>query len=122
MKLYYIIIFIILFFIFIYLRFYYKKNNNYYELIEDDIVANESENIQNVTVVNNITENETDTVLNIAEYYYNCNDNSECAICFENLNNTMVRQFSCMHKYHKDCIFKWNKIKINNIQCPECGN
>ena len=117
MKLYYIIIFFILLLIFLYLKFYCKENYGNYESINNDNIENE----ENLEEINNITENERDVVLNIAEYYYNSVDNEECAICFEKLHNTNIRQFSCMHKYHKDCILEWNKIKINNIQCPECG-
>ena len=54
--------------------------------------------------------------------YHKINENEEndCVICFEELNNSTVRilkQLNCKHTYHSDCLYKWSVI--NNV-CPLC--
>ena len=51
-------------------------------------------------------------------YTYN-NDNIECSICLKDIEKgNLIRQNSCSHIYHKECLDDWFKIK--HI-CPNCN-
>ena len=45
-------------------------------------------------------------------------DNSQCIICMESFNeNELVKQLSCGHIFHEDCINQWLEQQKN---CPFC--
>ncbi|CAD8072124.1 unnamed protein product [Paramecium primaurelia] len=47
------------------------------------------------------------------------NNQDNCAICLENLNNNQeVRQTHCHHNFHSICIKEW--IQKNKKECPVC--
>jgi hypothetical protein len=45
--------------------------------------------------------------------------NEKCSICLENIykNPNIIYIKSCKHVFHRDCLFKWYKVKL---QCPCC--
>ena len=44
----------------------------------------------------------------------------KCVICYDDYSNiNIITILSCNHKYHKECIKKWIKIKL---ECPLCKN
>jgi len=45
------------------------------------------------------------------------NEDTECCICLDNINENNFTQLKCGHYYHKKCITQWEKIKKN---CPYC--
>ena len=49
-------------------------------------------------------------------------DDDECVICFENIDNSKkyVQCCSCMKKYHYNCICNWNKKTTDKRACPTC--
>lgn len=50
-------------------------------------------------------------------YTYRKNNEGDCTICLEKLNEQTIIKLSCLHKYHKNCYHKWINIKDN---CPLC--
>lgn len=101
---------------------YYEKNN--------------INHINHINHINNINPNqityspELNKKINKVIYKYispkklKINKNDICSICLENIinkevipNNIILLQ--CGHRFHKDCINEWHKIKTD---CPECRN
>lgn len=36
-----------------------------------------------------------------------CGDEMDCSICLENLKKLTVKEISCRHRFHGDCLDKW---------------
>ena len=47
-------------------------------------------------------------------------NNTQCIICFENINNSNKYTLECNHNYHIDCIMKW--FRNGNNKCPMCND
>jgi len=47
-------------------------------------------------------------------------ENCLCTICLEEMNNKKVYKLDCNHKFHKDCIDEYKRIKKIRIKCPNC--
>lgn len=45
------------------------------------------------------------------------NQDNECVICLEDMNEITSRTLTCGHIFHSDCIDSWNHIQVN---CPIC--
>ncbi len=68
-----------------------------------DVCTNSGDN-KGVMTLNSILENQT-----------------ECSICFEELDETYKTFGYCGHMFHKDCLDKWNSSPgIKNPGCPMC--
>jgi hypothetical protein len=50
--------------------------------------------------------------------YYN--GESQCKICWDNLNVGLSVQTPCYHKFHLECILT-NMYDYKNIKCPDCN-
>ena len=47
-------------------------------------------------------------------------NNSECIICFEEINENNKYILECNHVYHTDCIMKW--FRNGNQNYPMCND
>ena len=50
--------------------------------------------------------------------FVNCDEDAHCAICISDYeDNDLIRQISCSHHFHSDCVDEWFKL---NSSCPLC--
>ncbi len=56
---------------------------------------------------------------NVSIVYIYASEDIECSICLKDIEKgNLIRQNSCSHIYHKECLDDWFKIK--HI-CPNCN-
>ena len=58
------------------------------------------------------------TLRTISTISINNNEDDFCCICQESINKEIIRELTCNHKFHIDCIEHWFE-KRNN--CPLCN-
>ncbi len=108
-------------------------NNDDNENISVEINVNNSNpsqsNLINNTVQqidNNQNKLDKEFITNSLKLYSNIIDSKglsqdeECIICNDNLCESEVRIFSCLHKFHKKCIDDWLLTK-KTLDCPICN-
>lgn len=55
------------------------------------------------------------------DYIYKLDSHSECPICFDMLNNDIVRETPCGHIFHLKCIrSQFDSIHSNRFKCSMC--
>ena len=68
---------------------------------------------------NNCKENNTSD--NIIKIINSDNIQQDCSICKQPINkNHKVCKLKCEHKFHKECLDNWIKIKKKSVSCPLC--
>lgn len=107
-----VFIFIIIFLISIIIKFCWMNE----ETIVEEIRINHDYNDSNFIDIETNTFQVNEISQNINYLFTTSNQQEiECPICFEPINNCQVTQFTCLHKYHQKCLDEWNKKKTNEI-------
>lgn len=98
----------------------YIDNIDFIEYSNTDELYNidNIDNTDNIDNIDNIEKSYKNNITNKSQSSINSNI-SECAICLEKLKYNLEYPYSCIHRFHKDCITTW----INNDNgCPICRN
>ena len=99
---------------------FFKKNNS---RPNSDIQETPSE----LEEVSNLNENmniyNIESTVPYITYTLNSENENDCTICFDTMNNTKVVQLNCLHKFHESCLKEWWDSDRGNKQknCPICG-
>ena len=66
-------------------------------------------NLISIRIVPNPTEEEKDLPIT-------------CPICYDIMDDNIMKLTNCNHMYHQDCIMKWIERTYPIISCPICRN
>jgi hypothetical protein len=75
---------------------------------------NVNENPEFQDVIDNAQECKEENTTKLTDVEINMDD---CPICLTELNLQKVYKTNCNHRFHEDCMIKWQKLKPN---CPMC--